>query len=151
MHLPLFLSPVQEDVYVCLCEQYRENQVAYLSSQLTTVLWPCFLSLHFFSFALSLVLSLYTSLRGSTSINNPALSRHTRPSLCVHVCVRRGDLFAVHTKKLDRHVGTLLCLQTCANTALFEKNIEHVSVLMCVLPSGHWCWFLLLWVRCMGF
>lgn len=92
----------------------------------------------FFSFTLSLVLSLYTSLRGSTSINNPALSRHTYPSLCVHVCVRRGDLFAVHTKKLDRHVGTLLCLQTCVQIQHFLKThrtCECVSV-CCSLVTG---------------
>lgn len=118
-----------------------ENQVVYLSSQLTPLLWPCFLS--FLLFLHSLPLS--TSLRGSTSINNPALSCHTLPSKCVCVRVCVGVICLPYTQRnqTSMQVPCFVCRAVCKYTTFWT----HWRCL-CMLPFGHWQWLLLPWVEC---
>lgn len=68
----------------------------------------------------ALPLSFFTSLRGSPSINNAALSCHTlsREGVCVSARVW-GDLFA-STHKRDMHVARHHALCTLANMCIYS-------------------------------
>jgi len=138
-----FSQYVQDNMYTSGCERCKENQVVYLSSQLTPLLWPCLFSLS--SSSLSVFIAVSTSLRGSTSINNSALCCHTLLSLAVCVCAE--VICLQHTQRNQTRMQAPCFVHVCRRLCKYSTFWTHRWVSLCV---ASWPSILLLRGRVIG-